>query len=105
MKRFKENTKALLFLWLLVLVSCLIVFRAFIFGDELAVFQDVGSDTLQQYLMQYDSIINALRDGNLSLWDFTNGFGTSMYALNLFHPCSFCSIWQEPCWGLCACLL
>lgn len=89
MKRFKENTKALLFLWLLVLVSCLIVFRAFIFGDELAVFQDVGSDTLQQYLMQYDSIINALRDGNLSLWDFTNGFGTSMYALNLFHPLLF----------------
>lgn len=89
MKKLSENTKALFFLWLLILVSCLIIFRAFIFGDELAVFKDVGSDTLQQYLMQYDSIINALRDGNLSLWDFTNGFGTSMYALNLFHPLLF----------------
>lgn len=89
MKKLSENTKALFFLWLLVLVSCLVIFRAFIFGDELAVFKDVGSDTLQQYLMQYDSIINAIRDGNLSLWDFTNGFGTSMYALNLFHPLLF----------------
>lgn len=89
MKKLSENTKALFVLWLLVFVSCLIIFRAFIFGDELAVFKDVGSDTLQQYLMQYDSIIHALRDGNLSLWDFTNGFGTSMYALNLFHPLLF----------------
>lgn len=89
MKKLSENTRALFLLWLLVLVSCLIIFRAFIFGDELAVFKDVGSDTLQQYLMQYDSIIQALRDGNLSLWDFTNGFGTSMYALNLFHPLLF----------------
>lgn len=89
MKKLSENTRALFLLWLLILVSCLIIFRAFIFGDELAVFKDVGSDTLQQYLMQYDSIIQALRDGNLSLWDFTNGFGTSMYALNLFHPLLF----------------
>lgn len=89
MKKLSENTKALLFLWLLVLVSCLIIFREFIFGDKFAVFKDVGSDTIQQYLMQYNSIINAIRDGNLSLWDFTNGFGTSMYALNLFHPLLF----------------
>lgn len=89
MKNLSENTKALLILWLLVFISCLVIFRPFLFGDELAVFKDVGSDTLQQYLMQYDSIINAIRDGNLSLWDFTNGFGTSIYALNLFHPLLF----------------
>ena len=86
MKKLSAPTKALFFLWLLILLSCLVIFRRFIFGDELAVFKDVGSDTLQQYLMHYNSIINSLRDGNLSLWDFTNGFGTSMYALNLFHP-------------------
>ncbi len=89
MKKLSAPTKALFFLWLLILLSCLVIFRRFIFGDELAVFKDVGSDTLQQYLMHYNSIINSLRDGNLSLWDFTNGFGTSMYALNLFHPLLF----------------
>lgn len=89
MKKLSENTKALFFLWLLIFISSLLVFRRFLFGDELAVFKDVGSDTIQQYLMQYDSIINAIRDGNLSLWDFTNGFGTSVYALNLFHPLLF----------------
>ncbi len=39
--------------------------------------------------MQYNSIINAMRDKSLSLWDFTNGLGTSLYALNLFHPLLF----------------
>ena len=89
MKKLTNNTKALFLLWLLILFSCLIIFRHFIFGDEFAVFNDVGSDTLQQYLNHYNSIINAIRDKNLSLWDFTNGFGTSMYSLNLFQPLLF----------------
>lgn len=89
MKKLGKNTKALFILWLLILVSCVVIFRHFLFGNAFAVFKDVGADTLQQYLMQYGSIINAIRDGNLSLWDFTNGFGTSVYALNLFHPLLF----------------
>ena len=36
--------------------------------------------------MQYSSIVNHIRNGNFSLWDFTNGFGTSMYQMNLFSP-------------------
>lgn len=89
MSRLNKNTRALLLLWGVTLATCLIVFHRFLFGDEFFVFSDVGSDTLQQYLMQYNSIINALRDKSLSLWDFTNGLGTSLYALNLFHPLLF----------------
>ncbi len=48
-------------------------------------FSDVGGDTLEQYTMHYATIVN-LREGNFSLWDFNNGFGTSMFNLNLFDP-------------------
>ena len=77
---------SLLILWAMTAVSCLVIFFPFLFGDKLAVFQDAGSDTRQQYLMQYATIVNHIKDGNFSLWDFNNGFGTSMLALNLFNP-------------------
>ena len=37
------------------------------------IFNDIGSDTWQQYIMNYTSIVNHLRDGSFSLWDFNNG--------------------------------
>ena len=77
---------SLLILWAMTAVSCLVIFFPFLFGDKLAVFQDTGSDTRQQYLMQYATIVNHIKDGNFSFWDFNNGFGTSMLALNLFNP-------------------
>ena len=41
---------------------------------------------MQQYVMHYQTIINHVRDGNLSFWDFNNGFGTNLFQLNLFDP-------------------
>lgn len=81
-----HSFRSLLVLWGLTSVSCLIIFFPFLFGEHLAVFSDAGSDTRQQYLMQYATIVNHLLSGNLSFWDFNNGFGTSMFALNLFNP-------------------
>lgn len=78
-----EKFRSYLFLWGLIAVSCLVIFHAFLFGDKLVVFNDAGSDTRQQYLMQYATIVNHLRSGNLSLWDLNNGFGASMFALNM----------------------
>lgn len=78
-KRFQS----LLLLWGLILASCLIIFRSFLFGDLLVVFNDSGSDTRQQYLMQYATIVNHLKNGNYSLWDLNNGFGASMFSLNM----------------------
>lgn len=81
-----KHFRSLLILWAMTAVSCLVIFFPFLFGDKLAVFQDAGSDTRQQYLMQYATIVNHIKDGNFSFWDFNNGFGTSMLALNLFNP-------------------
>lgn len=81
-----KNFRTLFILWGLTAVSCLIIFSPFLFGEHLVVFNDAGSDTRQQYLMQYATIVNHIRNGNFSFWDLNNGFGTSMLALNLFNP-------------------
>ncbi len=80
-----RNIRSLLILWGATAISILIIFRPFLFGDSLVVFNDAGSDTRQQYLMQHATIVNHLREGNLSFWDMGLGFGASMFALNLFN--------------------
>ncbi len=80
-----HKLRSLLILWGAIAVSVLIIFFPFLFGDRLVVWNDAGSDTRQQYLMQYATIANHLRDGNFSLWDMNLGFGASMFALNMFN--------------------
>lgn len=81
----KESQTRLLLLAALFF-SCLFIFRSYLFGNLIMVFDDVGGDTWQQYTMQYASIVNHLRAGNFSLWDFTNGFGINLFSLSLFDP-------------------
>lgn len=70
----------------LMAVSSLIMFRDYLFGDQLMVFNDIGSDTWQQYIMNYTAIVNDIRDGSFSLWDFSNGMGVNLFNFNLFDP-------------------
>lgn len=81
----EEGRTQLLLLGCLFL-SCLIMFRSYLFGNEIMVFHDIGSDTWEQYIMNYTSIVNHLRDGTFSFWDFTNGFGVNVFNFNLFDP-------------------
>ena len=82
----QSEQKTRLLLLAALFVSCLLIFRKYIFGDRFYVFNDIGSDTWQLYTMQYTSIVNHLREGNFALWDFTNGFGVNQFNLNLFDP-------------------
>ncbi len=81
---FKKHPKLLLSI--LILTTAFIAYHQYIIGKNVFLFNDIGSDTAEQYIMQYSSIVNHIRNGNFSLWDFTNGFGTSMYQMNLFSP-------------------
>lgn len=81
----KESQTRLLLLAALFF-SSLFIFRSYLFGDSVMVFDDVGGDTWQQYTMHYASIVNHFRAGTFSLWDFTNGMGTNMFLLSLFDP-------------------
>lgn len=82
----QSEQKTRLLLLAALFVSCLLIFRKYIFGDRFYVFNDIGSDTWQLYTMQFTSIVNRLRAGNFALWDFTNGFGVNQFNLNLFDP-------------------
>lgn len=88
MKKYQVNKKSMLFLLGLLLISCLFIFKNFLFGNQVLAYcaPDIGSDTYDQYLLHYQAIINHIRDGNFSLWDFSNGYGANMFNYNLFNP-------------------
>ena len=80
------DVRALCFLFLLLSASCSFMFRDYLYGNDLMIFNDIGSDSWQQYIMNYTSIVNHLRDGSFSLWDFNNGLGINQFNFNLFDP-------------------
>ena len=81
---FKKHP--VLLLVLVVFVTAILAYHKYIFEGYLFLFDDMGSDTKQLYIMQYNSVVDHLRSGDLSLWDSTNGFGTSLYQYTLFNP-------------------
>ncbi|MDO4477820.1 MAG: YfhO family protein [Lachnospiraceae bacterium] len=80
------NRKTILILLSAVFVTCLIAFSYYVFGNEVMAFEDIGSDTSQQYLTQYATIISKLRAGDWSMWNEFYGLGANMYMLNMFNP-------------------
>lgn len=78
--------KSLFLLWGMLALACILIFHSYILGNETLVFSDVGSDTREQYITWYNSLVNHLRNGSFSFWDFHNGLGSSMFQLSLFHP-------------------
>lgn len=70
----------------LIIITALIVYHRYFFGGYVFLFEDIGSDTRQQYVAWYNSIAFHLNQGDLSFWDASYGFGTPLFSLNLFHP-------------------
>ena len=85
-KSLSKESKTKLLLLAALFFSCLIIFRDYLFGDQVMVYNDVGGDTWQQYTMYYASIVNHLRAGNFSLWDFTNGIGINLFSICQIDP-------------------
>ena len=63
-KYITKESKTRLLLLAALFFSCLFIFRQYLFGDSVLVFDDVGGDTWQQYTMYYADIVNHLRAGN-----------------------------------------
>lgn len=82
----KTDRRTMLWLWALMGFICLVVFHNYIFGNETVAFYDAGSDTKDQYLMWYNGIVNSLRNGTFSAWDFRNGYGMNAIGHNLTDP-------------------
>ena len=85
-KGISKESKTKLLLMAALFCSCLIIFRDYLFGNQVMVYNDVGGDTWQQYTMYYASIVNHLRAGKFSLWDFTNGIGINLFSICQIDP-------------------
>ena len=86
MREKRINWKTLRWLWLLCGITGLFVFHRYLLGNQTVAFYDAGSDTKDQYLMWYSSIVNQIRSGSFSPWDFTNGLGMNAVGHNLTDP-------------------
>ena len=85
-KFLQVNMWTILVLTCAVIATCLVVFNEYVFGGRVMAFFDVGSDTIQQYVPQYSSIVNMLRNGTFALWNSSEGFGINMFLLNMTNP-------------------
>ncbi len=85
-KKGRVSGRTMLLLLLMSTAACILIYNNYLFGDELLVFGDIGSDTKEQYMMWYEGIVNMIRSGGINAWDFHNGMGASIYNLNLFNP-------------------
>ena len=86
MQRSVREHAARVLLLAMLMAGSLYVFRDYLFGEQIMVFADVGSDTLQAYLGQFTTVVNHIREGNLSFYDLNYGMGTNLMSLNLFDP-------------------
>lgn len=62
---------------LVVLVGLVAVYGRFFLGEAVFSYRDVGSDTSEQYVPYYLSLLRAIREGTLGAWNFDYGLGSS----------------------------
>ena len=86
MKSEKRDRNTILMIWFLIGLGCLYIFHMYTIGDYTIAFYDVGTDGKDQYIMWYNGIVNSIRDGNFSPWDFRNGFGMNTMGHHLTEP-------------------
>ena len=86
MKSEGKDRNTILMIWFLIGLGCLYIFHMYTIGDYTIAFYDVGTDGKDQYIMWYNGIVNSIRDGNFSEWDFRNGFGMNTMGHHLTEP-------------------
>jgi len=84
--KIEYKWKSILILTILVIAMAVVCLSAYIFGKRLFVFTDIGADTFEQYVNQYASLVNHIKEGNWTFWDGCNGLGANIYMLDLFNP-------------------
>ena len=63
---------------LALILSIVFIFGDFLCGNKFFMFNDVGSDTLNQYYPFYISLISRIKDGTFGVWNSQHALGTSM---------------------------
>lgn len=64
-----------------IVVTSLVLYWQFIFGNVTFVFEDVAIDTYQHYLKVYEFFANTVKSGELTSYTFQYGFGNSIFSM------------------------
>lgn len=81
MEKFKHTLKSpYILLGVLILVTGLILYSEFIFGDKILAYNDWGYDTRHSYLPSYEAFIRGLKNHHIEFYDFSYGLGTTWAA-------------------------
>jgi uncharacterized membrane protein YfhO len=67
----------------------IIIFRNFIFGGYLYIYQDIGIDTINSYYPYYLSFIKAINSGDLSFWFNNLGLGNNILSMSILFTDPF----------------
>ena len=72
----------------LATIGAIAVYFNMIIGPTHYAYTDAGSDTIQQYIPFYLDLIQQVRDGTFSWWNFNYGLGVSMFKCQswIFDP-------------------
>lgn len=70
----------------LTTILLLLAFSAFLFGPNLFLFKDIGSDTLNVFYPQLHHVADYLQKEGLPTWSFQQGMGQNILPLSLGDP-------------------
>ena len=70
----------------LVCLLALVSFQAYLFGNALYIFKDIGSDTITTFWPQYYHIADYLSQEGLPTWSFAQGMGQNIFAFSVSDP-------------------
>lgn len=73
------NKRPYLFLCIVSLLTGILLYSQFIFGDKILAYAAWGSDTRQSYLPTYEFWHNRIAEGRFSIYDFSYGWGTNVF--------------------------
>lgn len=80
LKRKPLSERPYLLLTIFILVASALLYWQFVFGDKVFTFYDGASDTIEQYTKMYEYFSNAIKNGELSTYNFQNGFGNLVFS-------------------------
>lgn len=77
-----------------VIVMSAVIYCGYIFGGRYFLFTDSGMDTIYQFYPMYVHLVNEIRDGTLSLWNFNWGLGCDTLTRQewIMDPCAWMAV-------------
>lgn len=100
--RMSKTASFRLLLILIVILMFAIVYVAYIFGGKYLLFTDAGMDTIYQFYPMYVHLVNEIREGTLSLWNFDWGLGCDTLTRQewIMDPCAWMTVGSGLLFGM-----